>query len=61
MLSQFHFPVGQGSYCNNVFTQITITVAIGCKDPTKHISTSFNLSSNGVVVSSKRKKEDEFI
>lgn len=56
MLSQFHVPVQQGSYCNNVFTQMTIIAATGCKDPNKHISPSFNLSSNGVVISNKKKK-----
>lgn len=56
MLSQFHVPVRQGSYCNNIFTQTTIIVAIGCKDPMKHISPTFNLSSNGVVISNKKKK-----
>lgn len=38
LLSQFHVPVGQGSYCNNVFTQVTTIAATGCKDPTKHVS-----------------------
>lgn len=56
MLSQFRVPVGQGSYYNNVFTQITSVVAIGCKDPTKYISPSFKLSSNGVVISHEKKK-----
>lgn len=45
MLSQFCSPVRQGSYCSNMFAQRTSIVATGCKDPTKHISHSFNLSS----------------
>ena len=56
MLSQFCVPVGQGSYCNNLVTPVTIIVAIGCKDPTKHISPSFHLSSNGIAISNKKKK-----